>query len=63
MKTTMGKCQKAIGKVGSRLRRCGLRAVARVHAVKQQRWVPVCAPHAREFRLTFPFLSERIRFD
>jgi hypothetical protein len=39
---SVGKCGKAIGKTGSRLRRCGKKAVAKVHSIKRRRWVPIC---------------------
>ena len=44
----------AIGKAGSRLRRCGKKAVAKVHSIERRRWVPIRGKHAREFRRTFP---------
>ena len=47
------KCGKAIGKAGSRIRRCGKKAAAKVHSPERRRWVPLCAKHAAEFRRTF----------
>jgi len=57
----MRKCQKGIGQVGSRIRRCGNRAVAKVHSIERKRWVPVCAEHAAEFRRKFPNWLEYLK--
>jgi hypothetical protein len=57
------KCGKAIGPAGSRIRRCAKKAVAKVHSPKKQRWVPICAKHAREFRRMVPGELEYIKFD
>jgi len=55
------KCGKAIGKAGSRIRRCGEKAVARVHSVERRGWVPLCATHAAEFRRKFPEWLEYLK--
>ena len=58
---SVGKCGKAIGKAGSRLRRCGKKPVAKVHSIERRRWVPICAQHAAEFRRTFPGELESLK--
>ncbi len=45
------------------VRKCGQKAVARVHSIKRKGWVPVCARHAAEFRPMFPPWSEYIKLD
>jgi hypothetical protein len=59
----MRKCQKAIGPAGSRIRRCGKKAAAKVHSEKRKRWVPVCAKHAVEFRQTVLDLLEYLKIN
>ena len=41
------KCGKAVGPAGSRIRRCGKRAAARVYSPERERWAPVCREHDR----------------